>query len=337
MVSPSDSPDTASKMKWRIVFWSCLKALSANLPGLWTKETGFELKGKGRLLSSTFVLLLCILGAIFIDERSVRLLPDSWLRDYLFDFTYVGKWELASLLATTVITIVYWFDQMGNHEEIERHFLLAANLCLFLAVSFLVLAIIGIFEAIAHPNWLYWHFGAVCCVAVTFFLNDLFTWQGMEAKEALLAEKQKGLALALLEAERCLTATNGNQEGLKPLRDLLDNTGDTITLIQSHKSESRNGVLVVDIPMCLAFFCLGLFLIVHYQEHMFYQQHFAMVPWHADFQRSVPVNRPKIVNIWASKEYFVGGAIAFQFLVSAITYVLIAARVVATEPRVSAT
>jgi hypothetical protein len=67
---------------------------------------------------------------------------------------------------------------------------------------------------------------------------------------------------------------------------------------------------------------------------MIYHQYYANLPSLAHF-RNAPSDRHRIVDIWASKEYFVGGAIAFQFLVSAITYVLIAARVVATEPPTS--
>src|ERR1019366_8407481 len=68
---------------------------------------------------SALVLLAFILAAIFVDERIVRLLPDCSVRDYLFDISYVARWEFFALMATGSITGIYWYYQMKYHREIE--------------------------------------------------------------------------------------------------------------------------------------------------------------------------------------------------------------------------
>ena len=322
----SDST-SASKMPWWALFTQARKALCAYLPNLRGKKGEPDFEGKARLRANFYFLVTCIAIAIVLDERLVRFLPKFMGRDYFFDFTYVARWELSSLFATTFMTIAYWIDQMGNHEEIEAQFLKAANLCLILAIFLLFAAIIGISQM-----WLYRHFTAVFFVAIAFLFNDLFTWQGMEAKVILLTQRQAGLAAALAEAESCMRETGSNQQSLKPLQDLVRDNGATIARIQIHKDESRYSLLVVDIRMCLSFLCLALFLIVHPLEHLAYHKLFGQVNWWPfTYFRTVPSYRPRVINIWASKEYFVGGAIAFQFLVSAITYLLISARVLSTE------
>jgi hypothetical protein len=312
------------KIKWRALFGQSWGAMVGYLP---------DLKKKGRPRTSAWVLALCIAAAIGLDERFVRLLPIGPLRTSLFDFTYVGKWELASLLATTFMTIYYWIDQMGNHEEIEARFLKIANFCLFVSVLFLAVAIRSISATPSGYSLLSWHLLAVCLIAVSFFFNDLFTWQGMEAKELILQKKQSSITTTLNEAERCLTETHSEVQNLKPLKDLVEELGDTIMRIKRHKHESRSSLLLVDIPMCLSFLCLFSFIWVHFFEHYAYHHWIAQLKWGllAHFQ-STPANRPPMIDIWASKEYFVGGAIAFQFLVSAISYVLISARALSTDP-----
>src|ERR1700694_1750087 len=90
---------------------------------------------------SAKVLSVCIIAAVLVDEQVVHFLPEGVFRTYVFDVTYVAKWEFFALLATLIITGMYWYSQMGNHAEIEARFLRAANLCLGISVILLTAAI----------------------------------------------------------------------------------------------------------------------------------------------------------------------------------------------------
>ena len=82
--------------------------------------------------------------------------------------------------------------------------------------------------------------------------------------------------------------------------------------------------------MCFAFGCLLVFLVVHRVEHRFFDSVRALLlrnNWQSAYFLHVPKERIETLDIWKSKEYFVGGAIAFQFLVSTVVYILISANV----------
>lgn len=130
---------------------------------------------------SSLVLLACILTAVLVDERMVRFLPDCPLRDYLFDITYVAKWEFFALMTTAIITAIYWYYQMKYHREIEADNLGPANLSLFFSFIMLILAIATIFPGARGDHaFIYLHLACVFLVAIGFLLNDIFTWRGME-------------------------------------------------------------------------------------------------------------------------------------------------------------
>ena len=145
-----------------------------------------------RPYKSSVVLLACILAAVLVDERAVRLLPDCGLRDYLFDITYVAKWEFFALMATGLITGIYWYYQMKYHREIEADNLGPANLSLFFSFFMLIAAIVTIFPGARGENiYIYVHLACVFFVAIGFLLNDIFTWRGMETGQAELRAQIK--------------------------------------------------------------------------------------------------------------------------------------------------
>jgi len=285
---------------------------------------------------SAMVLSVCIIAAVLVDERVVRFLPDGAFRNYVFDVTYVAKWEFFALLATLIITWMYWYSQMGNHAEIEVRFLRAANLCLGISVILLIAAICTlVLGAAGNRVFVYIHLVLIWLVALLFLLNDLLTWQGMLTHQKALKSRLKDVTKAQKELEDCLTENDRKtSDGNILLQDEVKQLTSTIKSIGDHKSESLYGLIAADIPMCIAFSCLLAFLILHNFEHdTFSTYRSAIANNHfLAYALRVPANRTKVLDMWASKEYFVGGAIAFQYLVSTVVYILIAAQVLGRSP-----
>jgi hypothetical protein len=82
------------------------------------------------------------------------------------------------------------------------------------------------------------------------------------------------------------------------------------------KNVSHLSVYLVDLPVSVSLLLLGLFCGVHLAEHSWF--HF-LHPFLHDAPK--PVER---INLWTAEEYFMSGAIAFQYLLSTTIYLILA-------------
>jgi hypothetical protein len=286
------------------------------------------------------VLLLCIFCAIGVDEKHIQHILLPYLANvpivgsYISELTYVGKWEFFSLLATLIITWAYWALQMKNHADIDAPLLSAGNFCLGSAVSLLFVALCTIRSAATGTHWMFVHLVSVCLVAILFFFDDLFSWHGTGRRQINLQQKYDELTKTLTNASAGKAECT---EEVKTLRSILEEQhkqlGKTMKDIAAHKTEFLYSLIAADVPMCVALLCLLLFLVVHPLEHTF-----QVVASCTNCEAQCGLVDPKFMNsemgFWESHEYFVGGAIAFQFLVSTTVYVLLEAGFLkkATEP-----
>jgi hypothetical protein len=82
------------------------------------------------------------------------------------------------------------------------------------------------------------------------------------------------------------------------------------------KNLSHLSVYLVDLPVFLSFLLLGLYCVIHKGQHSYF--HFL------HRYLSAPVKPIEAVNLWTAEEYFMSGAIAFQYLLSTAIYLILA-------------
>lgn len=153
--------------------------------------------------------------------------------------------------------------------------------------------------------------GAILCLvaAVYFLVRMLFA----QSREALLGNFWGHFAFLALLSFFFLTADYNICAGViadqDPQNDL--------------KNLSHLSVYLVDLPVFLSFLLLGIFCGIHWAQHSLF--HF-LHPFLHDAPRSL-----ERVNLWTSEEYFMSGAIAFQYLLSTAIYLILALGLVKIE------
>lgn len=314
---------TASPPPLRDFLRSSFGALKASLAAVRTER---------RPRWSAWAFSSCIFLAIVCDERLVLIVPESCvsLREHLFRLTYVDKWEFFALVASFVTAIIYWADQMFHHNEMETKYLRIANLCLFTAFFAMIGALLTLFLHL----WFHWlidlHWFLVAAVAFLFLMNDLLTWQGTAANEKLRAEMLDRARKALDELKTCAMQSANTSQAFLDVQQVVDALEPKRSAdLDEFKTEAYYSLFAADIPMCFGFLVLIVFLTVHWLEHKGFNVLSLFIHargYHPYFLRWPHESEPEI-DIWKSRDYFVGGAVAFQFLVSTMVYILISANV----------
>jgi hypothetical protein len=83
------------------------------------------------------------------------------------------------------------------------------------------------------------------------------------------------------------------------------------------RNASMLNYFLADWPTFIGFSLMGLFCLVHFVEHTFFPR------WWLRHMYKFGLN-PHGVDMWMSQGYFMGGAIAFQFLASTTIYLIVA-------------
>jgi hypothetical protein len=232
---------------------------------------------KRKVISQTFVLGSCILAALFLDEKLIRLLWLSSGFEGLYRMTFAVKWEIAAILATGIITVQYWLDYRRKMDKIEGPWLWSALTASGAAILFLGLSIDFLYQMLladSSTSLLHdfsWHFFFLFLMSCCFLTADYLIWRGV-----ILPKDPKYVL----------------------------------------KNLSHLSIWLLDFPTAFAFLLLGLFCGIHLAEHSYF--HFVHgYLWPAP----PPIDH---VNLWTSEEYFMSGAIAFQYLLSTTIYLILA-------------
>jgi hypothetical protein len=143
----------------------------------------------------------------------------------------------------------------------------------------------------------------VCLVCAIYFLvHMLFA----ESRNALVRNFSWHFILVCVLSFCFLVADYKISEGVRPGQDPNNDL----------RNLSHVSVYLVDLPICASFGLLGVFCLVHWAEHSWF--HFLRPYLHASPKPLEPV------NLWTSEEYFMSGAIAFQYLLSTTVFVFLA-------------
>ena len=224
------------------------------------------------------VFAYLVLVAVFFDEQWLRFFGFSpnWREAYSMSFAV--KWEIAALLATLVISILYWLDQFKKIRKVrEGHFKGAvtaagsAVLFLFVAFIFMYLMLRPSSKDEMFSDFV-WHAVSLLLVSLSFLAADFFIWKGAKPRQRRL------------------------------------------------QKEAQLSVFLVDLPVVLAFVVLALYCGVHKGEHS----------WFPALRQSLHrFAAPRVygvdgVYLWTAEEYFISGAIAFQYLISTAIYIILA-------------
>lgn len=240
-------------------------------------------------VKQALVLGACVLAAVFMDERLLRIppVPAGW--DPVYTMSYAVKWELLALIATGIISKLYLNAELEGQGKITPQYLTKAVKLINWALPCLLLAsalLVGMLWAPSETSRLTFfglHFIVVWIVSILFLRADNAIWKGV-----------------ILEKD--------------PENDLKDVTRLTYCL--------------ADWPVFLSLTLLGIFIISHWSEHaLFHWLEHGQIP----SLRHLLHPSPRDVNpvdMWISEEYFVSGAIAFQYLMSTTIYVVLALKLV---------
>lgn len=132
-----------------------------------------------------------------------------------------------------------------------------------------------------------------------------------DGQAVLRAQIKQQLSQRKLLESAPASAGSNQAEILKSVDDLVELLEKKLKSIREHKTEFIYSVIGADIPMCFAFGCLLLFLLIHPIEHRAFDSYRALLlrnNWQPQYFLHVPKQRIETLDIWKSKEYFVGGA-----------------------------
>lgn len=260
-------------------------ALALVLDVLLYRKIAKKYPKKRKPISQAFVLGSFVLAAMVIDEECLRFfgIPSDWTGVYTMSFAV--KWEIAALLATLVISILYWFEERKRIRKVEDGHLFAAItssalaiFCLFFAFYFMYKMLFASTKSELVHDFVY-HCVSLLLLLSGFLVADCFIWTGV-------------------------VKTEDPHNHLKNL---------------SHLS-----VFLVDIPVVASFLILALFCVIHKCEHSYF---------HYFHQFLAPPARPvEPINLWTAEEYFISGAIAFQYLLSTAIYLVLAFELFEIKP-----
>lgn len=240
---------------------------------------------KRKPISQAFVLGSFVLAAMVFDEECLRFvgIPVDWTR--IYTMTFAVKWEIAALLATFFISMLYWFEERNIIRKVEEKHLWIAFSAIFVAIFSLFFAFSFMYKMLfASTKDEFVHNFVGHCISLLllssgFLVADWFIWKGV------LPHKDP-------------------QNHLKNL---------------SHLS-----VFLVDIPVVASFLVLALFCLIHICEHSYFHYFHQFL--------SPPVRPVEPINLWTAEEYFISGAIAFQYLLSTAIYLVLAFELFEIKP-----
>lgn len=226
-----------------------------------------------------------VLIAVVADERVVRLLPLPSFCSAIYTMNYAVKWEIMALFATAMISKFYIDSELEGQGKVRPKYLAKAVKLLNWAWPMLLAAGGLLVGMLWAPNSI-WR-------EALFGIHFFFAW---------------AVTILFLKADKAIW------EGVIPDKDPKNNLKDI----------TRLTYLLADWPVCLSLTLLGGFVALHWSEHtLFHRLEYGSMP----MLRSLLHHSPKEidpVNMWVSEEYFMSGAIAFQFFITTTLYVILA-------------
>jgi hypothetical protein len=231
------------------------------------------------------ILGTCVLTAVLADERLLRISPVPPGCDALYKMNYAVKWEVLALIATAIISKLYLEAELEGQGKVEARYVTKAVTLINYALPCLVIASVLLIGMLWADSRT-WRL-------IFFGLHFVLVW---------------AVSLLFLKADKAIWTGVIPKED--PKHDLKDITRLTYCL--------------ADWPVFLSLTLLGIFVVLHWSEHsLFHRLEQGPMP----FLRILLHHSPKEtdpVNMWVSEEYFMSGAIAFQYLMSTTIYVILA-------------
>ncbi len=231
------------------------------------------------------VLGACVLIALLADERLLRICPVPPGCDALYRMNYAVKWEVLALIATAIISNLYLNAELEGQGKVSAQYVTKAVKLINYAWPCLLLAS-GLLIGMLWAS-------STTLRLTLFGLHFALVW---------------AVSLFFLRADQAIW------KGVIPAQDPKNNLKDI----------TRLTYCLADWPVFLSLTLLGIFIVLHWSEHsVFHWLEHGRMP----FLQALLHHSPKEidpVNMWVSEEYFMSGAIAFQYLMSTTVYVILA-------------
>lgn len=266
---------------------AAILGLALVLPAIFLYRKHKTDQDSGRPWKAAIKLSLCVLVALLLDERVVRLIPLPQPLTVLYNVDYAFKWELMALVAAGVLSSQFFEEEIKHHEKFKQesfaklmHLYKRMTGCFLMAIG--MLFIYPFLDLLPPPYEAHLHVFKY----VTFGLHFLFAWL---------------LAICFLQTDRAIF------EGVKPEKDPRSELSNTAELTY----------WLADWPVVISLTLLGIFCGIHWFEH----QYLGHLPWVLRNLHHAP-KQPDSIDMWHSEEYFMSGAIAFQYLLSTIMWII---------------
>jgi len=231
------------------------------------------------------VLGACVLTAVLVDERMVRIFPVPLGCEAIYKMNYAVKWEILALIATGIISKLYLDAELEGQGTVEAKYVTKAVKLVNWALPSLLVASILLIGMLwtSSLGWRYTFFGA----------HFILVW---------------AVSLCFLKADKAIWM------GVIPAKDPKNQLKDI----------TRLTYCLADWPVFLSLTLLAVFIALHWSEHRaFHWLEYGRMPSLRTLLHHAPPETDP-VNMWISEEYFMSGAIAFQYLMSTSLYVILA-------------